>query len=121
MSLEDIQTILQNFTNDRPTLQENNTPEQILLLLQNEVTEASESLTDTENLASEIADIVIFALTLANQYGFNMDEQVREKIAFNTGRYSADLFQNGNYEESRLKAKQIEKEYFKRDFYNIPT
>lgn len=119
MSLEDLQTILQNFTIDRPTLKENNTPEQILLLLQNEVIEASESLTDTENLASEISDVIIFALTLANQYGFNMDEEVREKIAFNTGRYSADLFQDGSYNEGRLKAKQVEKEYFKRDFYDI--
>ncbi len=119
MSLEDIQTILQNFTNDRPTLQENNTPEQILLLLQNEVTEASESITDTENLASEISDVIILALTLANQYGFNMDEEIREKIAVNTIRYQARYFQDGDYEEARKYVKSIEKPILE-EFYNIP-
>lgn len=120
MALLELQTILQNWTKDRPALEKNNTPEQILILLQNEVIEASQSLTDTENLASEISDVIILALTLANQYGFNMDLEIREKLAFNTGRYSSDLFQGGDYEEGRLKAKQMEKEYFKRDFYNIP-
>lgn len=118
-SIAEIQEMLRNFSIDRPTLAENNNPERIINLLQNEVVEAAESLTDTENLASEISDIVIFALTLANLYGFDMDEEVREKIAFNIGRYSSDLFQEGDYEEARLKAKQIERDYFKRDFYNI--
>lgn len=120
MALIELQTLLKNFTEDRLTLLKNNTPERIIELLQNEVVEASQSLTDTENLAAEIADIVIFALTLANHYGFDMDLEVREKISFNTGRYSADLFQDGDYEEGRLKAKQVERDYFKRDFYQIP-
>lgn len=120
MALLELQTLLKNWTLDRPLVQENNTPERIIELLQNEVVEASQSLTDTENLASEIADIVIFALTLANHYGFDMDLEVREKIGFNVGRYSADLFQEGDYEEARLKAKQVEKDYYKRDFYQIP-
>lgn len=119
-SLTEISQMLQAFSEDRPTLKENNTPERIIELLQNEAVEAAESLTDTENLAAEIADVVIFALTLANHYGFNMDLEVREKIAFNTGRYSADLFQDGEYEESRIKAKQVEQDYYKRDFYQIP-
>lgn len=119
-SLTEISQMLQAFSEDRPTLKENNTPERIIELLQNEAVEAAESLTDTENLAAEIADIVIFALTLANHYGFDMDLEVRDKVAFNTGRYSADLFQDGDYEEGRLKAKQVERDYFKRDFYQIP-
>ena len=119
MVLLELQTLLENWTKDRPTLKENNTPEQILLLLQNEVTEASESLTDTENLASEISDVIILALTLANQYGFNMDEEIREKIAVNTIRYQARYFQDGDYEEARKYVKSIEKPILE-EFYNIP-
>lgn len=119
-SLTEISQMLQAFSEDRPTLSENNTPQRIIELLQNEAVEAAESLTDTENLPGEIADIIIFALTLANKYGFDMDLEVREKIGFNIGRYSSDLFQDGDYEEGRLKAKQVERDYFKRDFYQIP-
>lgn len=119
MVLLELQTLLENWTKDRPTLKENNTPQQILLLLQNEVTEASESLTDTENLASEISDVIILALTLANQYGFNMDQEIREKIAVNTIRYQARYFQDGDYHESRKYVKSIEKPILE-EFYNIP-
>ena len=119
-SILEIQEMLRAFSSDRKTLEENNTPERIIQLLQNEAVEAAESLTDTENLPGEIADIIIFALTLANKYGFDMDLEVREKIGFNIGRYSSDLFQEGDYEEARLKAKQLERDYFKRDFYQIP-
>lgn len=112
--------MLQNFSQDRPTLQKNNTPEQIIQLLQNEVVEASQSLTDTHNLATEIADVLILALTLANHFGFNMDLEIREKIAFNNARFSSDLFQTGSYDDAILQGKKIEKDYLKRDFYNIP-
>ena len=112
--------MLQNFSQDRPTLQKNNTPEQIILLLQNEVVEASESLTDTENLATEIADVVILALTLANSFGFDMDLEIREKISFNNARFSSNMFQAGSYDDAIYQGKMVEKDYLKRDFYNIP-
>ena len=119
-SLQEIQTMLQNFSLDRPTLQKQNTPEQIILLLQNEVVEASQSLTDTENLATEIADVVILALTLANSFGFDMDLEIREKISFNNARFSSDMFQAGSYDDAISQGKRVEKDYLKRDFYNIP-
>ena len=119
-SLQEIQTMLQNFSLDRPTLQKQNTPEQIILLLQNEVVEASQSLTDTENLATEIADVVILALTLANSFGFDMDLEIREKISFNNARFSSDIFQAGSYDDAISQGKRVEKDYLKRDFYNIP-
>ena len=119
-SLQEIQTMLQSFSQDRPTLQKNNTPEQIILLLQNEVVEASQSLTDTENLATEIADVVILALTLANSFGFDMDLEIREKISFNNARFSSDIFQAGSYDDAISQGKRVEKDYLKRDFYNIP-
>lgn len=118
-SLLEIQGMLQNFSLDRPTLSENNTPQRIIELLQNEAVEAAESLTDMENLPGEIADIIIFALTLANKYGFDMDQEVREKIAVNTIRYQVKFFQEGDYEESRKYVKSIEKPILE-EFYQIP-
>lgn len=118
-SLTEISAILQAFSEDRKTLAVNNTPERIIELLQNEAVEAAESLTDTENLPGEIADIVIFALTLANKYGFNMDLEVREKIALNMVRYQARYFQDGDYEEARKYVKSIEKPILE-EFHNIP-
>lgn len=106
-SILEIQEMLQNFSLDRPSLLKNNSPEQIIRLLQNEVVEAADSLTDTNNLAGEISDIVIFALTLANEYGFDMDDEVRTKIAFNNARYSAIDFQE-DYEQARIKGKARE-------------
>ncbi len=117
-SIPEIQGMLQNFSLDRPSLLENNTPEKIVSLLHGEVTEAGESLDDLENLASEISDVVIFALTLANSYGFNMDEEVRTKIAMNLARYEAKDFDGSiTYEEARLKGKAREK-WVKPMFYN---
>ena len=119
MALIELQTLLENWTLDRPLVKENNTPERIIQLLQNEVVEASQSLTDTDNLSSEIADVIIFALTLANHYGFDMDLEVREKIAVNTIRYQAKFFQEGDYETARKYVKSIEKPILE-EFYKIP-
>ena len=118
-SILEIQKMLLNFSQDRPSLLQNNSPERIIKLLQNEVVEAAESLTDTDNLASEISDILIFALTLANHYGFNMELEVREKIALNIIRYQAKFFQEGDYEEARKYVKSIEKPILE-EFYQIP-
>ena len=119
MGLEQIQSILADFSSDRPTLQENNTKERLLGLLSGEVAEAMENGLDRVEFGRELADIIIFALSLANLEGINMDEEVREKIAFNHTRYTADKFQSGEYERGRVEAKRDEKAFAKRDFYSI--
>ena len=122
MSLLEIQAMLSDFSNDRPTLKDNNTPLRVLSLLASEVEEARVAVVEengSADIAQEISDVLIFALTLANQYGLNMDDEVREKIAFNMTRYTADKFQSGSYEEARQLAKLEEKAFAKRDFYAI--
>ena len=122
MSLLEIQAMLSDFSNDRPTLKDNNTPLRVLSLLASEVEEARVAVVEengSADIAQEISDVLIFALTLANQYGLNMDDEVREKIAFNMTRYTADKFQSGSYEEARQQAKREEKAFAKRDFYAI--
>lgn len=108
MSTAEIQTILKAFTQDRPTLADNNTPGRLMDLLQIETEEARAELDNPVNLANELADIVIFALNIANEYGFDMEEEIRRKIAYNHTRYNAADFQTGNYEEARKLGKSRE-------------
>ena len=115
-SLTEISQMLRAFSEDRKSLKEHNTPEKIIKLLKQEVQETEESLQDSTNLPSEIADLIIFSLTLANLHGINIEEEVLTKIAFNMARYQASDF-NGDYEEARLKGKARE-EWVKPMFYN---
>lgn len=80
-----------------------NTREFVLELLKGEIKEFEETPT-----WDELADIVIFSLTLANQMGLDVDEIVRTKIAYNHARYPAKDFQEGDYEEARQRGKQTE-------------
>jgi hypothetical protein len=116
--MKEIQKMLRDWSADRPVIEANNTPQRIIELLKGEVVEAEESLEDREHLASEIADILIFTLGLANLYGFDMDAEVREKIALNILRYPSSSFQDGDYESSRLNCKKKEKPIIS-EFYSI--
>lgn len=115
-SLTEISQMLQDFSEDRPSLKQNNTPKKLMSLLKNEVVEAEESLDDLTNLPSELADIIIFALSIGNLYGFDLSEEVLTKIAYNHSRYNAVDF-GGDYEEARLKGKERE-EWVKPMFYD---
>ena len=111
--MHELQQTLQDFQDDRPTMKEANTLPFLLRLLRQEIDEFEESPT-----GDEMADILIFSLTIANLMGIDADAEVREKIAFNLTRYQARYFQSGNYEESRQKVKEEEKAW-KDDFYSI--
>ena len=111
--MHELQQMLRDFQNDRPTMKEANNLPFLLRLLRQEVDEFEESPT-----GDEMADILIFSLTIANLMGIDADAEVREKIAFNLTRYQARYFQGGNYEESRQKVKEEEKTW-KGDFYSI--
>lgn len=111
--MHELQQILQDFQDDRPTMKEANTLPFLLKLLRQEIDEFEDSPT-----GDEMADILIFALTIANLMGIDAEPEVREKIAFNMTRYQAKYFQEVNYEESRQKVKEEEK-VWKDDFYSI--
>lgn len=109
MALLELQTMLQNFKLDRRTMADNNTPKRIVSLTRIELDEVEESLDNPEHLKTEIADCLIFLLTLAGDYGFDMEAEIRTKIALNLLRFPSSSFQEGNYEESRLECKRKEK------------
>ena len=48
---------------------------------------SDEASSDTERLAEELADVIIYAYTLAHQLDFDVDEIVAEKMAKNALKY----------------------------------
>jgi len=114
--MKELQSIARNFTDDRPTLTNNNTHERIIDLLYLEVDEVRDASPD--ELASELADIVLFTISLANLNDIDLEEATKTKLAFNNSRYISKDFQDGSYEEARLKGKVREIEV-KKDFSKI--
>ena len=115
--MKELQKIVSDFVDDRPTLKENNTLERVFFLLSQEMDEVGEDLHNGETIGSELADLIFFILTLANIHGIDMEAEFREKTAWNHIRYQAHLFQDGDYEDARKEAKENERKY-KNEFYD---
>ena len=98
----ELQKIVGDFLTDRPVMQENNKPEQLFKLLRDEVDEAEVEINDPEAMATELADVLFLTMTLANQYGIDLERATREKTARNHLKYPAEVFSNGRtYSEAR--------------------
>lgn len=112
-----LKQIIEAFNEDRPAMIRDIPT--LLGALSQEVKEAMEA-TDKEELARELADILIFTYTIAQWAGVDIEEEAREKISFNHCRYPAKDFQEGDYWEIRKRIKHG-KEYYAtyRDFYSI--
>lgn len=120
---EGVQQMLADFLKDRPVMETNNTFHAVVELLVGEVDELKEAHVngDNKDIAQEVADVFIFAYTLANILGVDVDTEVREKIAYNMTRYTAGNFQQGEYAESRDESRDWVKDtHWKQLFYDIP-
>jgi len=109
-----------DFLEGRPTMKDNNSLKRVFDLLVLEVAEVAEVLDNPKIVGGEISDVIIFCLTLANLHEVDLEKEVRTKLAFNNCRYTADLFQDGDYTESRKLVKKNEVQT-KRDFYGLDT
>lgn len=87
-------------------------------LILGEVQEALEVIDDPVKLGRELADVVFIVMSLANMKGIDLEDELREKTALNTIRYTADLFQEGDYTEARKIVKANEKPIID-EFYSI--
>lgn len=118
--MNELQPLVGDFLSDRPVMKENNTFYATVELLRGEVDELIEAYPngDNKDIAQELADVFIFAITLANILGVDVDSEVREKMAANMIRYQAKLFQEGNYQEIRREVKLIDKPILK-EFYSL--
>jgi NTP pyrophosphatase (non-canonical NTP hydrolase) len=92
---------------DRPLINEQNGCwAQAVLLLLGEVSELEEAaadyhdgLAEPEDVASELADIVLFSITALRALGFDPEKAVRGKLKRNTDKYPKEDMQVGVYEE----------------------
>jgi len=122
--MKELQQLVGNFLVDRPRMAENNSdPEVMFKLLRDEVDEAEAEIdSDPETMARELADVVFFTMTLANQYGIDLGEAIREKTARNHVKYPAVMFQNGrSYTEAKRMARDQWKETGGDDQFYEPT
>lgn len=115
------QTMLADFLKDRPVMEANNTFQAVVELLLGEVDELKDAHVngDNKDIAQEVADVFIFAYTLANILGVDVDTEVREKIAYNMTRYTAGNFQKGDYKEARDQSRAwVQDTMWKDKFYH---
>lgn len=121
--MNELQTLVGYFLSDRPAMEANNTFHATVDLLRGEVDELVEAHPngDNKDIAQEVADVFIFALTLANILGVDVDAEVREKIAYNHTRYNASSFQEQEYAQARADSREwVNKTHWKQLFYDIP-
>ena len=121
--MNELQSMVADWLVDRPIMQTNNTFHSVVELLRGEVDELVEAHPngDNKDIAQEVADVFIFALTLANILHVDVDAEVKEKMAYNLTRYPAKKFQEGNYTQAREECREWVKETgWKKEFYAIP-
>lgn len=99
----EIQIILDHFQKDRSAFQRTNTLEFLIQALRGELEEFAR-----DPSGQELADLIIYSLNIANALGLDAEEEVRTKIAFNHARFPSYEFQDGDYNEARLRCKKTE-------------
>lgn len=114
--------ILRNFQEDRPVMKEANQDVDFLIhLLLQEVMELQQEPNDgmsrEKYLEQETADVAIFAIQILDVLTGDAQMAINEKVARNSVKYPAILFQSGDYEEARRKSKEQWTQEDNRNFY----
>lgn len=123
MSKPSIFEMLENFSKDRPVMEKNNQDlGRLMQLMLGEVAELQEAIAEGESVdfvAEEISDIIIFSISIMNLLERDTEAQIRDKIAINTLRYPAVLFDGKHsYEEARRQGKEGFTHEDKEEFYS---
>lgn len=116
-----------NWSADRPTIEANNTLYNISEALRGEVMEMVIALawylidpTDErkKEVLQESADVGIYLMAIFRLLDSDMMDEFMEKIAFNSSRYLAKDFQEGDYKETyKRRKKELKEEGWKDTFY----
>ena len=72
----ELQKLVGEFLAERPTMAKNNTPREVFDLLREEINEAEAEIENPEAMASELADILFFTMTIANIYGIDLEQAI---------------------------------------------
>ncbi len=128
MTVEQLQQI---FLSDRPSMKENNqNPYHLLNLLRGEMTEFAEALIywivdptekSLQELGQEAADLGLYIQAILSIAGLSLDEEMRDKVAYNTIRFKPGYFKALPYKEAyKLSKSDVIDEGTKSEFYSIP-
>lgn len=114
-----------NWIKDRPVIENNNNLNQTPAMLANEVVELHDAmLVYTHNptpeqrkqVLQEASDVGLFLMAIFRMLNADMLEEIMEKLSYNSIRYPAAQFQDGDYKQThrRLKKRQpkIKKEFY---------
>lgn len=67
-----------------------------ILLLKKEVEEVEESVDDLDNLKKELADVVIFCISIARIIGEDLEKEILNKVEYNkTRQYKPETYRIG--------------------------
>lgn len=125
-----LETIVHNWVEDRPTMKENNCNGYTLFeLLAGEVGELLEAMQSKnheemkvdEEFIGELADVGLYYISILNMLGLDMNEICRDKCAYNNLRYPAKDYQNGDFHEAmawnrlRVKREKLKEQYYAKE------
>jgi len=126
MNIAELQHI---FLSDRPAMQENNNnPYRLLHLLRGEMNEFSTAVIDwivdpnaetTQEMAQESADIALYTQAIISMAGLFLEEEAKDKIAYNMIRFKPKDFRELSYNDAYKKSKQeVVLFQTKKEYYN---
>lgn len=105
---ERISQIIKDFRTDRPIIEKHNNEGHVLALLVgefNELMDAYEGDVEPHEIDEEIADVIIYCMTLLQLRGQDIDQTILSKLALNHSQHPAGNYQTGNYREQYIKSK----------------
>jgi len=116
-----------NWVKDRPTIDNNNTLETTTQLLQKEAQELLDATlfyllgkTDKKDVLQEASDVGLFLMAVFRLLDADMLVEIREKNAFNSIRYPASQFQQGDYQDTYQRLKESAKRRRLREEFYAP-
>jgi NTP pyrophosphatase (non-canonical NTP hydrolase) len=108
--MNEVVTTLRNFRVDRPEMDQNNDLRRIIELAEAETNEIYHALDNghtEDEVASEIADAIVFLLNALMEMGRDPKEEIMTKIAYNHIQHPAYLYDGSiPYSEARVLGKQ---------------
>ena len=113
--MKEAQRIVYDFLERRPIMREHDTLETIAEKMKGEIDELLAEITwgereptpeEIKKVSSELADVVIYALSMGSLIGVDVEQSVIDKIKINEERFPDHLFQEGDFLKTYLSRKR---------------
>lgn len=104
--MKELQRHVEQFFNERPLMRDHNTPHYIAERMKGEIDEMLAEMSggerkptpeEIDKVRLELADVVIFAISMAQNLGIDLEQAVKDKVVINEARFPAEMFKNGDF------------------------